>query len=77
MKIAVGFVLLFDQGVNEKVNKKFDIQHQLQNPTPCPNDVIPPYCIQNELHLSIFLKNMFVLTFNFKSTLFSKNWPTK
>ena len=40
MKVAMGFALLFDQGVKKKVNKHFDIQHQFQNLTPCPNDMI-------------------------------------
>ena len=40
MKIAEGFVLLFDQGVNKKVNKHFNIRHQFQNLTPCLHDMI-------------------------------------
>ena len=40
-KIAEQFVFLFDQGVNKKVKKKhFDIRHQFQNSTPCPNGMI-------------------------------------
>ena len=40
MKIAERFVLLFDQGVNKKLNKHSDIWHQFQNSTPCPNEMI-------------------------------------
>ena len=40
MKISGQFLLLFDQGVNNKVNKHCDIRRQYQNLTPCPNDMI-------------------------------------
>ena len=40
MKIAEQFFLLFVQGVNKKVNKHFNIWHQFQNSTPCPNGMI-------------------------------------
>ena len=40
IKIAEHFVLLFDQGVNKKVNKLFNIWRQFQNSTPFPNDML-------------------------------------
>ena len=38
VKISV-FCPSFNQGVNKKVNKFFDIRHQFQNLMPCPNDM--------------------------------------
>ena len=40
IKIAEHFILLFDQGVNKKVNKLFNIWRQFQNLTPFPNDML-------------------------------------
>ena len=57
MKIAVGFVLLFNQEINKKVNKHFDIRLQFQYSTEMtPNDLN---------HFADVLKSSFDISINY------------
>ena len=65
IKIAERFVLLYAQGVNKKVNKYFNIGHQLQILTPCPNDMIH----------TLFKKCLMVFGQNLEILVTVEKWP--